>query len=1275
MIEDVIISGYKPEIIEDVLKRFSASDKLNGETILTHNYGKIDFFNDEKSPNTWFSSVPSSNPNNEKGYNVAIKLLGNDEIRLFDDTIMFDCNCPRFSQTQQCKHCYAALKKFSNDIRDKRINYNFITKNGSVKPDASWVRITSFIQIDDNVINRLQNQHRYYYGLSYSNSRLTKEETPSHFILEHTGKKVEKQEIIFDIQSNYFNTKCSCGKHKATAICEHIASAFGKIKSVKGKDYFHTLIDYSQQKNKVLLDYGVEPDSEESKHFSFNYSLMSVAGIIVPPYYITNMFAFQNRFNEIISSSTNKDKLLRPKIPFNKKTDYELGFLFSFTNNYIKCTLDLISITQVKQKKKITKISLKKDENLAWLESLNDTEYELIKVFTNDSIKAEMYKRTRHYSFNSSNWLNYMDSNHAKELEEYLFEKLYDAKEVFANNTLIYLFKPRIPKQNTFSESNSELVNFSSTTFTLKIKSEDLSNGMKIGLVAKIGEKEININSDNIYLPFFIREGKTLYIADSKADYQLLQKFQYGFLIVPNSLKTETFKTVLLPLQKIFEVELPETSIVQIRDAVPQGIVVFKELENKFLFVKAVFNYETFRVEHDNAKEITIEGNGKITIINRDKIFENNFHETIKSLHHLFGKQETDGNFFLAYEEVMKNNWFIDTLRFLQENNFIVEGITDLKHFKYNTNKPTIATKVGSSIDWFDLEIEIQFGEQQVPFIDIVNAIRHKQTTIMLGDGTMGVLPEEWIKKFRLAFKMGNVQEGKLQLSKMHFTLIDELHLQIDDDAVFQELEDKKKMLAQIEDIKTIEPSKKIKATLRNYQLHGLYWMQTLDKLGWGGCLADDMGLGKTLQAIAFLQYLKEKNKNACHLVVCPTSLIYNWENEIKKFCNTLKYHIYYGADREFENNHLQKFDVIITSYGTLRNDIEILNKQQFHYFILDESQAIKNPEAQISKAVQLIKAKNKLILTGTPVQNNTYDLYSQFNFLNPGFLGNRDFFKKEFANAIDKDSNVEVSQQLKKMIYPFMLRRTKQQVAKDLPDKTETILWCEMGTEQRIVYEQYKNHYRTALLKKIEEVGMSKVGIYVLEGLLRLRQICDSPQLLKSKEIKSTKSVKTEELLREIQENTGESKVLVFSQFTEMLSLIKEAFNKEKIVYNYLDGSTPAAKRQAEVDDFQTNEKSKVFLISLKAGGVGLNLTSADYVYLIDPWWNPAVEQQAIDRTHRIGQTKKVFAYKMICKDSVEEKIIKLQEKKKSLSKELVSEENGFMKKLTRDDVEFLFT
>ncbi len=255
------------------------------------------------------------------------------------------------------------------------------------------------------------------------------------------------------------------------------------------------------------------------------------------------------------------------------------------------------------------------------------------------------------------------------------------------------------------------------------------------------------------------------------------------------------------------------------------------------------------------------------------------------------------------------------------------------------------------------------------------------------------------------------------------------------------------------------------------------------------------------------------------------------------------------------------------------------------------------------------------------------------------------------------------------------MLRRTKSQVATDLPDKTETILWCEMSREQRMVYDEYKNYYRKRLLEKIEEMGMAKSGMYILEGLLRLRQICDSPLLVKDAELKIQNSIKIDELLREIEENTGNHKLLVFSQFTEMLHLIEAELKKGKIKYCYLDGSTPAEKRKDAVAQFQSDERIKVFLISLKAGGVGLNLTAADYVYIVDPWWNPAVEQQAIDRTHRIGQKNKIFAYKMICKDTVEEKIIALQQKKKQLANDLVTEDAGFIKKLTKDDVAFLFS
>jgi SNF2 family DNA or RNA helicase len=357
-----------------------------------------------------------------------------------------------------------------------------------------------------------------------------------------------------------------------------------------------------------------------------------------------------------------------------------------------------------------------------------------------------------------------------------------------------------------------------------------------------------------------------------------------------------------------------------------------------------------------------------------------------------------------------------------------------------------------------------------------------------------------------------------------------------------------------------------------------------------------------------------------------------------------------------------------------VRNDLERLTDFLFQYVILDESQAIKNPDARVTRAVAQLNAVNRVILSGTPIQNNTSDLYAQFNFLNPGLLGSREYFNREFANPIDKQGNKEKTQHLKRLIHPFTLRRTKEQVAKDLPDKTISVLWCVMEAEQRKLYNAYRDNYRNLLLKKIDEEGLEKSGIYVLEGLLRLRQICDHPSLIKNAGDDLKASVKVEELVREVQENAGIRKLLVFSQFTEMLNVISEAFDEAEISHCRLDGSTSLPKRKAEVERFTEDESIKAFLISLKAGGTGLNLTVADYVYLVDPWWNPAAEQQAIDRAHRIGQTRKVFAYKMICKDTVEEKILQLQERKKMLADELIHEDAGFVKNLSRDDVEFLF-
>jgi SNF2 family DNA or RNA helicase len=435
------------------------------------------------------------------------------------------------------------------------------------------------------------------------------------------------------------------------------------------------------------------------------------------------------------------------------------------------------------------------------------------------------------------------------------------------------------------------------------------------------------------------------------------------------------------------------------------------------------------------------------------------------------------------------------------------------------------------------------------------------------------------------------------------------------------------------------------------------------------------MGLGKTVQALSYLEHYVKEQGSLRALVVCPTTLMFNWENEIKKFTPSLTYHIHHGADRTRMKEKFDEVNVVITTYGTLRSDIKMLVEIPFDYVVLDESQAIKNPGSKVAKAASLLKAKHKLCLSGTPLQNNTFDIYAQMNFLNPGMLGSIDFFKQEFAIPIDKFGEPDRKDHLRKLLYPFILRRTKEQVAKDLPEKTETILFCEMEKEQRDIYDAYKNDYRDKILGTIEAQGIQKSQLTILQGLMKLRQICDSPAILNESEKFPNHSIKLDELAREITENIGDHKALVFSQFLGMLALIKGKLKDLGVDFEYFDGSTSAPDREKAIQRFQNEDNCRVFLISLKAGGVGLNLTAADYVYIVDPWWNPAVEQQAIDRTHRIGQTKNIFAYRMICKDTIEDKILQLQDKKRILAKELIADDEGFVKSLSREDVEYLFS
>jgi SNF2 family DNA or RNA helicase len=466
-----------------------------------------------------------------------------------------------------------------------------------------------------------------------------------------------------------------------------------------------------------------------------------------------------------------------------------------------------------------------------------------------------------------------------------------------------------------------------------------------------------------------------------------------------------------------------------------------------------------------------------------------------------------------------------------------------------------------------------------------------------------------------------------------------------------------------------------IKATLRPYQQKGYEWLCLLAEINAGACLADDMGLGKTIQTICFIANQLEKNTLEKFIIVCPSSLMYNWKNELEKFLPSANAFLYYQQNRDFTSFLESGANIMIVPYSTLRADIEKIKNTLWNTIILDESHNIKTYYAQTTKAVYQIIAKHKIALSGTPIMNNTFDLYAQLNYLLPEYLGSQEFFRQEYVLPIDRDKNEEKTIALQKITAPFILRRTKQQVATDLPEKTELVLWCDMHDEQQEVYNTIKAQIRKSIFLNIQNDGLAKSKLNILQGIIKLRQVCCSPTLLKQDDIGTTSSIKIDMLLDEIINNLSKNKVLVFSQFKGMLHLIAEKLIENNIPYFHFDGDTAVEDRQKMVAAFQEDDSTeRVFLMSLKTGNAGINLTAADYVFLVDPWWNTAIQQQAIDRTHRIGQTKNVFAYKMICKNSIEEKIISIQERKQVTSDALIVAEENFVKNLTQEDIAYLF-
>ncbi len=581
-----------------------------------------------------------------------------------------------------------------------------------------------------------------------------------------------------------------------------------------------------------------------------------------------------------------------------------------------------------------------------------------------------------------------------------------------------------------------------------------------------------------------------------------------------------------------------------------------------------------------------------------------------------------------------------------------------------------IDVAVNSGIDWFDLDVNVDFGGIKMALPKLLKALQKGQKTIQLSDGTVGLLPEEWLSKYAMLAGLGTEQgDGNLRFNKTQVGFLDAMIAALPSARFDEVYERARGELASFSGIGASEPPASFQGELRSYQKEGLGWLHFLRKFHFGGCLADDMGLGKTVQVLALLDARRVEGKGTS-LVVVPRSLVFNWQNEAIKFAPQLKVLDYSGIGREKNIENFKNYDLILTTYGTLRRDVGLLRDFHFDYLILDESQAIKNAATASAKSVRLLRGKHRLAMSGTPIENHLGELWSLFEFLNPGMLGGANLFRNLSGGPT---TTPEGRQLIAKSVRPFILRRTKGQVAKELPDRVEQTIFCELDEVQRKMYDELRDHYRVALLNRIDEVGLGSSKIQVLEALLRLRQAACHPALFDPTNVDAP-SAKLDTLMDHLTAIHEEGhKSLVFSQFTSFLALAKKQLDARGITYEYLDGQTN--DRQAPVNRFQTDPDCKLFLISLKAGGVGLNLTAAEYVFLLDPWWNPAVEAQAIDRAHRIGQMNTVFAYRLIAKDTVEEKVLQLQSSKRELADAIINQDNSVIGALTADDLKLLLS
>lgn len=798
--------------------------------------------------------------------------------------------------------------------------------------------------------------------------------------------------------------------------------------------------------------------------------------------------------------------------------------------------------------------------------------------------------------------------------------------------------------------------------------------------------KELNLLSENSLLvtrnPCYAILDNAIYKFPENFDgNKLLPFFRKEYIVIPQKNEKEFFKTFVSGALLDHKIKHSGFEIKEIAHKCTPVLKYESSLEGKPVLA-LYFRYGEIIIpcNYPDSKIVNTTGEDYLglMVIERSQKEEKEYSELLGSM----GLKNASGNFFHLFHSEAEKNPEYSLMGWVNENHevFQANGIELVSKSKFFYGKTELSVKIDEQNDWFDVKAFAHFGEFRVPFIQLKKHLLNHIREYTLPNGEIAILPEEWFAKFRETLLLGNKEGDAIRLKKHQFALIEKI--EAPDEQKFQKIFDTLK-LKKFRNNPSLPAG--LNATLRPYQEKGFSWLYFLYKNNLGGCLADDMGLGKTIQVLTLLLKIKEEAGSAVtqndlsnfqlnlfggngenlppphtSLIVMPLSLIHNWESEIRKFAPSLRYFKQTGTNRIQYKNGFYNYDVILSTYGIIRNDFDLLKEVQFSQIILDESQFIKNPESKAFQAIKSLNSKHRIVLTGTPIENSLTDLWSQLSFLNPGLLGGLSYFKNEFVVPIEKQNIETKKENLKELIEPFILRRTKSLVAKELPSLIEKIHYCEMSPEQKSLYESKKSEIRNRIFESMERLNQPGIKIEILQGLMQLRLMANHPELTSTGS--GMESGKFVEVTRNIENLIAEGhKVLIFSQFVKHLNIFRNWFDQNQMKYSYLTGELNDQSRKKVIREFQSQKENKLFLISLRAGGVGLNLTSADYVFILDPWWNPAVEKQAINRAHRIGQTKNVISYKFITKDSVEEKILLLQQKKEKLADDFVNSNNPF--------------